>query len=65
MTTPNPNMTGSQIRKLLSQILDSLVIDNHPQVLDDDQPDLLADSDKRSDAINNLIKMIEFYREDL
>lgn len=58
-------MTGSKIRTELTKIIDSLIMDTAPQTLDDDLPDLLADGDKRSEAINDLIKMIEFYREDL
>jgi hypothetical protein len=54
-------MTGSQIRKQLTEIIDSLIIDNNPEVLDDDQPDLLADGDQRSEAIDQLIKIIENY----
>jgi len=58
-------MTGSQIRTHLSEIIDSLVLDNNPTVVDDDQPDLLNDSEKRNGAIDQLIKIIENYREDL
>jgi hypothetical protein len=58
-------MTGSEIRTQLSKIIDSLVIDTRPETLDDDLPDLLNDWDKRNEAIDSLIKMIEFYREDL
>jgi len=58
-------MTGSQIRTQLTRIIDSLVLDSHPQVLDDDQPNLLADGEKRSEAIDQLVKIIENYREDL
>jgi len=58
-------MTGSQIRTELSRIIDSLIIDANPTVLDDDLPNLMADGDKRSDAIDLLIQQIEFYREDL
>lgn len=58
-------MTGSQIRTELSRIIDSLILDNNPTVLDDDQPDLLADGDKRDEAIDTLIKIIENYREEL
>ena len=58
-------MTGSQMRKILSELIDSIILGNNPQVLDDDQPDLLADGEKRTEAIDTLIKMIEFYREDL
>ena len=58
-------MTGSQIRKKLSEIIDSLVIDNNPQALDDDQPDLLSDGEQRSEAINQLLKIIENYRDNL
>jgi hypothetical protein len=58
-------MTGSQIRAQLSKIIDSLVIDNNPQVLDDGLADLMADGDERNEAIDKLMKMIEFYRENL
>jgi len=58
-------MTGSQIRRRLSQIIDGLILDNNPEVLDDDLPDLMADPNERDEAINELIKMIENYREDL
>ena len=58
-------MTGSQIRKKLSEIIDSLVIDNNSQALDDDQPDLLSDGEQRSEAIDQLLKIIENYRDDL
>lgn len=58
-------MTGSQIRTELTKIIDSLVIDNNPQVLDDDLSDLMADGNKRSEAIDQLVKIIENYREDL
>jgi hypothetical protein len=56
-------MTGTQIKTELSRIIDSLVIDNNPQTFDDDQPDLLSDGEKRQEAIDQLQKMIEFYRE--
>lgn len=58
-------MTGSKIRTELSRIIDSLILDNNPTVLDDDQPNLLADGDKRDEAIDTLIKIIENYREEL
>jgi hypothetical protein len=58
-------MTGSEIKKMLSDIIDSLIYDEHPQALDDDLSDILADGDNRDEAIDRLIKMIEFYREDL
>lgn len=58
-------MTGSQTRTALTKIIDDLIMESNPQVLDDDLPDLMADGDKRSDAIDKLIKIIEFYKEDL
>jgi hypothetical protein len=58
-------MTGSQMRNTLSELIDEIITDNHPEVLDDDLSDVLADGDNRDEAINDLIKMIEFYREDL
>ena len=58
-------MTGSQITTELSRIIDSLIMDNNPTALDDDLPNVMADGDNRSEAIDQLLKMIEFYREDL
>ena len=58
-------MTGSQIRTKLSEIIDSLVADNNPTVLDDELADVQADPQQRDKAIDDLIKMIEFYREEL
>lgn len=58
-------MTGSRIRTQLTILIDNLIIENHPEALDDDQVELLQDGDEREEAINQLIKMIEFYREDL
>lgn len=58
-------MTGSQIKTQLSKIIDSLIIDTKPETLADDLPDLLADGDRRNDAIASLIQMIEFYRDSL
>jgi hypothetical protein len=58
-------MTGSQIRLQISRIIDSLVVDNNPEVLDDDIADLQADADQRSEAIDDLINMINNYRKDL
>jgi hypothetical protein len=61
----NKNMTGSQITTELSRIIDSLIMDANPQVLDDDLPDLMADPEEREQARQTLLKMIEFYKEDL
>jgi len=58
-------MTGTEIKTQLSNIIDSLIMDSNPTVLDDDLPDLMADGDKREEAIDQLTKMIEFYKEDL
>lgn len=58
-------MTGSQIKTELSKIIDSLIFDNNPQALDGDLPDLMQYGEQRQEAIDRLIKMIEFYREDL
>lgn len=58
-------MTGSQIRKELSRIIDSLVASNNADVLDDDLADILADKDQRSEAIDDLICIIQNYRETL
>jgi len=57
-------MTGSQERKLLSEIVDSIVADES-HALDDDLSDILQDPEKRDEAIDILIKKIEFYREEL
>lgn len=57
------NLSGSQIVAELSKIVDSLILDNNPTVLDDEQPDLLADGDQREEAIEQLQKMIENYKE--
>ena len=59
------NMTGSQYKTELSRLIDNLVMDSYPTILDDDLPDLMADGDKRSDAIDELVAMITFYKEDL
>jgi uncharacterized secreted protein with C-terminal beta-propeller domain len=56
---PVINMTGTEIKTALSKIIDSLTMDSNPEVLDDDLPDLMADGNKRSDAIDELLKMIE------
>lgn len=58
-------MSGSQIKKELTKIIDSIILDDNPTILDDEQPDLLADGDKRDEAIDTLIKIIENNREDL
>lgn len=58
-------MTGSQIKKHLSEIIDSLVASNNADILDDDLADILADSDQRSEAIDDLINIIQNYRKDL
>ena len=58
-------MTGSQYKTELSRLIDNLVMDSYPTILDDDLPDLMADGDKRSDAIDELVAMITFYKEDL
>lgn len=63
--TKGGNMSGSQIKKELTKIIDSIILDDNPTILDDEQPDLLADGDKRDEAIDTLIKIIENYREDL
>lgn len=59
------NLSGSQIVAELSKIVDSLILDNNPTVLDDEQPDLLADGDQREEAIEQLQKMIENYKENI
>lgn len=58
-------MTGTNIKTQLSKIIDILIADNNPTVLDDDLADVQADSEQRKEAIDQLVKMIEFYREDL
>lgn len=63
--TKGGNMSGSQIKKELTKIIDSIILDDNPTILDDEQPDLLADGDKRDEAIDTLIKIIENNREDL
>jgi hypothetical protein len=57
-------MTGSQLKKALSELVDSFILDNSP-VLDDMIPDLLSDPDRRDEAIDNLINFIEHNREDI
>lgn len=59
------NLSGSQIVSELSKIVDSLILDNNPTVLDDEQPDLLQDGDQREEAIEQLQKMIENYKENI
>lgn len=58
-------MTGSQIKTLLSKIIDSLVADNSDGLTDDLLVEALEDPGKRSEAVETLLKMIEFNREDL
>lgn len=58
-------MTGSQIRTEITRIIDSIIVDDNPRVVDEDMPDFMADGDERSKAIDTLIKIIEFYRETL
>lgn len=58
-------MTGSQIKTLLSKIIDSLVADNSDGLTDDLLVEALEDPEKRSEAVETLLKMIEFNREDL
>lgn len=61
--TRNETMTGSQMKAEVSKLIDTLVVDLNPSTLDDDIADLLADGDKRDEAIDALVKMIEFYRD--
>ena len=56
-------MTGSQIKAELREIIDSLILDKHPEATDDMHADLLSDGDNREEATDDLIKMVEFYRE--
>lgn len=59
-------MTGSQIKKQLTEIIDSLVEDSVESLIsssslnEEDIPTV-----DRNEAVDQLIKMIEFYREDL
>jgi len=58
-------MTGSQLRTQLTRIIDEMVMDNNPTVLDDDLADVQADAEERYIAIDQLLGIIENYREDL
>lgn len=58
-------MTGSQIDRVLSTLIESFIVDNNPTVLDDDLSDVLSDRDQRDEAIDDLIRYIEHNREDL
>lgn len=59
-------MTSSQIKKQLTEIIDSLVEDSVESLIsssslnEEDIPTV-----DRNEAVDQLIKMIEFYREDL
>lgn len=44
--------------KLLEGIITAEIMDENPQVLDDDIPDLLQDAEKRKLAIETLIKIL-------
>jgi hypothetical protein len=56
-------MTGSQLKSLLSAIIDSLVLDKYPSATDDMHADILSDGENREEAIDTLVKMIENYRD--
>lgn len=56
-------MTGSRIKNQLEELVNSFIMDNNPQALDDDLPDLFDDGDRRQEAIDDLIKYIESNRE--
>lgn len=58
-------MTGSQIDRVLSTLIESFIVDNNHTVLDDDLSDVLSDRDQRDEAIDDLIRYIEHNREDL
>lgn len=58
-------MTGSKMRKILSELIDDIVISENEPILDEMYPDVLGDPDKRDEAVDTLINFIEKYREDL
>lgn len=58
-------LSGTQLRKQLSDLVDSFVMDNNPTALDDMLPDLFSDPDQREEAIDDLINFIEHNREDI
>lgn len=58
-------MTGSQLTKQLSDLVDSFIMDNNPSALDDMLPDLFSDPDQRDEAIDDLINFIEHNREEI
>lgn len=56
-------MTGTQLNTTLAKLVDSFILDNYPEALDDDQPDILSDGTNRDEAIDSLINYIEHNRE--
>ena len=46
----------------LDRLIDDTVIYINEPVLDDDQPDMMADPDKREEAIDWLIKRLELIK---
>lgn len=58
-------MTGSQIDRMISELVEGFILDNNPTVLDDDLADVLSDRNQIDEAIDTLIKFVENYRENL
>jgi len=58
-------MTGSRMIKILSEMVDEIIISENEPLLDEMYPDVLGDPDKRVEAVDLLISFIEKYREDL
>jgi len=58
-------MTGSQEIAKLSEVIDSIIADKHPDALSDELVTLLENPEERDEAVDLLIKRIEFNREDL
>lgn len=58
-------MTGSQIKRVLTDLIESFILDNNEGVLDDDLSDILYDREQRDEAIDDLIRYIKHNREDL
>ena len=58
-------MSGSQIKAQLREIINSLILDKHPEATDDMHADVLSNGENRDEARDRLTEMNEFYREDL
>ena len=58
-------MTGSQEIEKLSQVIDSIIADKHREASSDELVTFLENPEERDEAVDLLIKKIEFYREDL